>query len=234
MSLGFISIELDIYLVDGALLVGHDEEDLEATRTLEELYLEPLRDHVRAHDGWIYPSEHSLDLLIDIKSDAASTYDALRAVLAQYSEMLTTYSETRVQTGAINVIVSGNRPRGLMTSEAVRLASYDGRSEDIDDPRARVPANLISLISDDWEDHFGWRGLGSLSASDSRRLSQRVEKAHREGYRLQFWNIPAPEGRPLEEVWSQLLDAGVDLLSVEELKAYRDFVVKMRPSGGGL
>ncbi len=181
---------------------------------------------MRAHNGWVYPSEHSLDLLIDIKSDARSTYEALRGVLAQYSEMLTTYSETQVQTRAISVIVSGNRPRRLMMAEAVRIASYDGRIEDIEDLAARVPANFISMISDDWEDHFSWRGLGSLSEGDSRRLAQRLEAAHRSGYRLRFWNIPVPETRPIEEVWSQLLDAGVDLLSIDDVNAYQDFMVK--------
>ncbi len=34
------------------------------------------------------------------------------------------------------------------------------------------------------------------------------------------------DGRPIEEVWSQLLDAGVDLLSVDDVSAYRDFLVK--------
>jgi len=230
LSLGFISIEVDIHLVEGALLVGHDEEDLDATKTLQSLYLDPLRDHVRGHNGWVYPgenplapSEHSLDLLIDIKSDARSTYEALRGVLAQYSEMLTTYSETQVQTRAISVIVSGNRPRGVMMAEGVRMVSYDGRIEDL---AGRVPANFISLISDNWEDHFSWRGLGSLSDQESRRLAQTLETAHRSGYRLRFWNIPAPDHRPIEEVWSRLLDAGVDLLSVDNVEAYRDFLAK--------
>ncbi len=226
LSLGFISIEVDIHLVEGALLVGHDEEDLDATKTLRSLYLDPLRDHVRAHNGWVYPSEHSLDLLIDIKSDAAPTYEVLRDVLDQYSEMLTTYSETEVQTRAISVIVSGNRPRGLMMAEPERIATYDGRFEDIEDPAAGVPANFISIISDNWEDHFSWRGLGSLSDRDSRQLAQTLEAAHRSGYRLRFWNIPVPETRPIEEVWSQLLDAGVDLLSIDDVNAYQDFMVK--------
>jgi len=228
LSLGFISFEVDIYLVDGTLLVGHDEEDLDADRTLQALYLDPLRDHVRAHDGWVYPSKHSLDLLIDIKSDARSTYRALRAVLGQYSEMLTTYSDTQVRTNAISVIVSGNRPRRLMLGEGVRAASYDGRFEDIDGSGARVPANFISVISDDWEDHFRWRGVGSLSERDARRLAERVEEAHRAGYRLRLWNIPSPEGRPIEDVWSQLLDAGVDLLSIDDVEAYGDFVAKRK------
>ncbi len=231
LSLGFISIEVDIHLVEGALLVGHDEEDLDATKTLQSLYLDPLRDHVRAHDGWVYPSEHSLDLLIDIKSDARSTYEKLRDVLAQYPEMLTTYSETQVQTRAVSVIVSGNRPRMLMMTEPVRVASYDGRIEDL---AARVPANFIFMISDNWEDHFSWRGLGNLSDRDARRLTQTLEAAHRSGYRLRFWNIPAPDGRSIEEVWGQLLNAGVDLLSVDDVSAYRNFLVKPRPPGGSL
>ena len=230
LSLGFISIEVDIYLVRGALLVGHDEEDLEPSKTLQSLYLDPLRDHVRERDGWVYPSQHSLDLLIDIKSDARTTYEALVGVLTQYSEMFTTYSETRVHRRAVSAVVSGNRPRRSMMSEAVRIASYDGRLEDIENSAARVPANFISMISADWEDHFSWRGLGSLSERDSRRLALLIEEAHRGGYRLRFWNIPSPGRRRTDAVWSQLLDAGVDLLNVEDVKAYWDFMVKRRPS----
>ena len=97
--------------------------------------------------------------------------------------------------------------------------------------RRRVfPQTSFSVISDDWEDHFSWRGLGSLSERDSRRLAQRIEEAHRGGYRLRFWNIPSPGRQRTEAVWSQLLDAGVDLLSVEDVKAYWDFMVKRRPS----
>ncbi len=223
LSLGFTSIEVDIYLVGGALLVGHDEEDLEATRTLQSLYLDPLRDHVRAHDGWVYQSDHSLDLLVDIKSDAGSTYQELRDVLARYSDMLTNYSETGVQMGAISVIVSGNRPRELMVAEEVRLATYDGRIEDLQSP---MPDNFVSVISDNWEDHFSWRGLGSLSEADSRRLAQTLGAAHGSGYRLRFWNIPAPVGGPIQEVWRRLLEAGVDLLSVDDVSGYRDFLVR--------
>ena len=113
-------------------------------------------------------------------------------------------------------------------AEAVRTASYDGRIEDL---VARIPANFISLISDNWEEHFSWRGSGSLSERDARRLTQRIDEAHQRGYRLRFWNIPSPNGRPIEEVWSRLLDAGVDLLSIDDVQAYRDFVVKTRGAG---
>src|SRR5262249_11249891 len=41
---GFRSVEADIFLVDGKLLVGHAQADLKPERTLEKLYLDPLRD----------------------------------------------------------------------------------------------------------------------------------------------------------------------------------------------
>ena len=227
----FASIEVDIHLVDGALLVGHDGDDLDVTKTLQSLYLDPLRDHVREHDDRVYPSPHSLVLLIDIKSDAKSTYEALRGVLSQYSEMLTSYSEASAQPGAIAAIVSGNRPRELMMTEVVRFATYDGRIADLN---AEVPANFISLISDNWENHFEWRGLGSLSEGDHLQLAQIVQAAHRRGYRLRFWNTPSPENGSVEDVWSQLLDAGVDLMNIDDLKAYRDFVCVRNLSGSRL
>ena len=228
IAYAFASIEVDIHLVDGALLVGHDADDLDVSKTLQSLYLDPLRDHVREHDDRVYPSPHSLVLLIDIKSDAKSTYEALRGVLSQYSEMLTSYSETSVQPGAIDVIVSGNRPRELMMNEVVRFATYDGRLADLE---VEVPANFISLISDNWENHFEWRGLGSLSDREHLQLTQIVQATHRRGYRLRFWNTPSPENGSLESVWSQLLDAGVDLMNIDDLAAYRDFVCVRKLSG---
>ena len=41
---GFCGVEADIYLVDGKLLVAHDRKDLRPERTLQALYLDPLRE----------------------------------------------------------------------------------------------------------------------------------------------------------------------------------------------
>ncbi|MEI6356987.1 MAG: hypothetical protein WCP53_07785, partial [Verrucomicrobiota bacterium] len=52
---GFCSVEADIYLVDGQLLVAHDRKDLKPGRTLQALYLDPLRERVRANGGHVHP-----------------------------------------------------------------------------------------------------------------------------------------------------------------------------------
>src|SRR4051794_2449732 len=41
---GFCSVEADIHLVDGKLLVAHDRAHVRPDRTLQSLYLDPLRE----------------------------------------------------------------------------------------------------------------------------------------------------------------------------------------------
>src|SRR5581483_11309861 len=48
---GFCSVEADIWLAPDGLLIGHDKKDLKPGRTLESLYLDPLRERNRANGG---------------------------------------------------------------------------------------------------------------------------------------------------------------------------------------
>src|SRR5438128_3828966 len=75
---GFCSVEADIYLVDGQLLVAHDREKVSPDRTLQTLYLEPLRARARRNAGRIFPNGPDVTLLIDVKADGEATYAALR------------------------------------------------------------------------------------------------------------------------------------------------------------
>ena len=70
---GFGSVEADVFLVDGRLLVGHARSELRPKRTLEALYLEPLRRRVRKHGGRVYPDCPTFTLLIDVKTDGSKT-----------------------------------------------------------------------------------------------------------------------------------------------------------------
>ncbi len=216
----FISIEVDIHLVGEALLVGHDEEDLDETLTLQSLYLMPLRSYVKDHNGWVY-SDKELLLLIDIKSSPDSTYRALRRQLVKYSDILTTYTGAHIEKRAVSVIISGNRPRQLMLEQATRYATYDGRLQDLN---SKNPANFITLLSDDWEDHFVWRGKGAMPREDREKLTRITTDAHAAGYKVRFWNLPTSDRSRRKAVWDELLRLGVDLISVDDLEAYRDFL----------
>ena len=88
---GFCSVEADIFVVDGQLLVGHTKESLKPGLSLESLYLAPLRKRIKENRGRVYPSVATIHLLIDIKTDATATYQVLRRTLERYSDILTTY-----------------------------------------------------------------------------------------------------------------------------------------------
>lgn len=218
LSHGFQSVEADIHLVDGKLLVAHDRDEVEAGKTLESLYLEPLRQRVRQHRGHVYPeAKEPFFLLIDIKTSGESTYRVLHENLKQYQEILTEFQEDKVQRRAVTVIVSGNRPKELLATLQPRLAAYDGRLTDLDD----ADPNFIPWISDNWRLHFKWNGEGEAPASDKKKLADMVQKAHRNGLQIRLWAIPDHEAS-----WKLMKESGVDFINTDRLPELSAFLRK--------
>src|SRR5438105_13694218 len=108
---GFCSVEADIYLVDGQLLVAHDRKDVKPERTLAKLYLDPLRARAQAHGGQIYPNGPPFWLLIDVKTEAKATFAALHPVLERYADILSVTTDGKFDRKAVTVVVSGNTDR---------------------------------------------------------------------------------------------------------------------------
>src|SRR6478735_4050935 len=106
---GFCSVEADIYLVDGRLLVAHDRSQVKPERTLQSLYLDPLRERVRKNGGRVYPNGPEVTLLVDIKTDWRTLYPTLREVLKQYGDILSTFEGDTKHTNAITAVISGSR-----------------------------------------------------------------------------------------------------------------------------
>jgi hypothetical protein len=216
---GFCSVEADVWLVEGRLLVGHDLKDTRPERTLQSLYLDPLRQRIRENGGRVYRQGPSITLLIDAKSDATNTYGAIKLALDPYRSMLTVWREGRIETNAVSVIISGNRAREQMVSEPERLAAYDGRLADLDDG---APVHFIPLISDNWRLHFRWNGTAEengMSAADRMKLQSIIQRAHARGQRVRFWGMP---DTPL--VWKTMRDAGVDFINTDDLKGLSQFL----------
>jgi len=215
---GFCSIEADVWLVDGRLLVAHDREKVKPERTLQSLYLEPLKARVEKNGGRVFAGGPSLTLLVDVKSDATNTWLALRDVLRGYEPMLTRFHEGRTATNAVTVIISGNRARALMAADTHRLAAYDGRLADLD---SGAPTHFIPLVSDNWKQFLKWPGkeAPSLPPDDERKLRDAVTKAHAQGRRIRFWGAP-----DTPEVWTVFRKAGVDLLNTDDLDALKSFL----------
>src|SRR5262249_42721742 len=69
---GFGSVEADVFLEKDQLLVAHTRLDLRPERTLEKLYLDPLRERIKANGGRVYKGGPPVWLLVDVKTEAKS------------------------------------------------------------------------------------------------------------------------------------------------------------------
>lgn len=216
---GIGSIEVDVHLVDGELLVAHDLEEVEPGKTIESLYLRPLQQWIEKKGGQVYDESGALTLLVDFKSEGEASYLALKEILSRYTGMLTRFEGTEMMDGAVTVIISGNRPRALMLAERVRWAAYDGRLDDLgqSDP---LPVAFMPLVSSNWNQVARWYGHGDLADSSRQDLEKWVAMAHDEGRKIRFWATSDNE-----RVWKVLYDAGVDYLNADNLKAVQHFLV---------
>jgi len=212
---GFCSVEADIYLVDGKLLVAHDRSKVKPERTLQALYLDPLRERVKKNGGRVYPNGPEFTLLIDLKSDWQRIYPVLRSVLTNYADVLTTFRGDVKRTNAILAIISGSRDRAMFVGEATRFAAFDGELSDLD---SNPSPNFAPWISASWGSRFRWRGAGAIPDAEGEKLRRIVSRAHEQGRRVRFWGAPDNAN-----FWQAMLAAGVDLINTDDLQGVRDF-----------
>ncbi len=213
---GFTSIEADIFLVDGDLLVAHYLKDVQKERTLESLYLKPLWERFEKNQGSIYADKTPITLLVDIKNQGPATYAVLHQQLERYSKMLSATRDGTHKPGAVTVIVSGDRPIEQIKTSNPRFVGIDGRIADL---KSDSDASLIPLISDNWLLQFKYRGKGEFSADEKTKLQDIVKQAHAKGRRVRFWATAESE-----ELWSELRKANVDLIGTDNLEKLSNYL----------
>jgi hypothetical protein len=219
---GFCSVEADVYLVGDDLLVGHTRRDLRPERTLDKLYLAPLKERVRANGGRVYREGPAFYLMIDVKTEAKAAYAAIDKQLARYSDMLSVMRDGKFHSGAVTVVISGNRAQETIARQKVRYAGIDGRPTDLD---SEAPAHLMPWISSSWGALFRWKGDGPMPAAQRDKLKEIVAKAHKHGRKVRFWATPE---KP--ELWKELLAAGVDFINTDRLVELRRFLLEFDAS----
>ncbi len=213
---GFGSVEADVFLVNGELLVAHSLLELRRERTLEKLYLSPLAERCKSNAGRVYSPGPELILLVDLKSEAEATYESLLEKLAPFETMLTKLVDGKVVSGAVRIVVSGNRPVETMAKQTSRLAFLDGRMNDLD---SNSPVELAPLVSDQWSSHFQWRGRDAMPKEEVDKLRTLVAKSHDQHRKLRFWGAPDTAA-----TWEQLAASGVDLINTDKLQELAEFL----------
>jgi hypothetical protein len=215
---GFCSVEADVHLVDGRLLVAHDRNKVKPERTLQALYLDPLRERVKQNGGSVYPAGPEFTLLVELISDWRTSYPVLRDILKEYARMLTTFRSGVTETNAIRVIITGRRSREMLAGESVRYASLDGDLADLD---SDAPAALVPWISSNWAQSFKWRGSDPMTEAEKLKLRAIVTRAHQQGRRVRFWGAPDQF-----QFWGEMLASGVDLINTDNLGGAQKFLLK--------
>ncbi len=229
LDCGFCSVEADIFLVNGKLLVAHTLPETKPDRTLQSLYLDPLRARVKKNNGHVYPNGPEFTLLIDLKQNWETLYPPLRSALKGYSDVLVSYrmvtagssiGKTPItmevkQTNAIIVIITGNRDERMFSGETVRYASLDGQWSDLD---RNPPASLVPWISGNLKEYFHWNGQGAMPEAELDRLRPMVKRAHEQRRLVRFWNSPDNPN-----FWQAMHVAGVDLINTDDLPGVAHF-----------
>ena len=241
---GFVGVEADVFLVGNELRVAHDKvKDWTTVPTLESAYLKPLAALVKQRNGRVYEGNDTrLLLLIDLKTEAESTYRRLHEVLACFQSaqpgLFTKYSKSpagdwTVTRGAVDVVISGNRPREFMAAQPQRYAACDGRLADVGpDQRPDESPEFLPLISDNWKTLFKdqppWDGTGEVPPAVRQRIVKLAADVHAEGKQLRLWNLP----KDAPAVWSVVYDAGVDLINTDDLPGLAAYIRSRTSSTG--
>lgn len=198
------SIEADVFLHDGQLLVGHDVEDLRADMTFEALYVEPIVTLFARNGGRAFrDSDQTLQLMVELKSETDPTLRAVAALLGRWPEVF----DPEVNPAAVRVAVTGRVPAPEAFDRYPRFLGFDG-AWDAD----YTPEQLerIALISTNFRDFSQWNGKGTIIPAEKERLEQAIDRAHEQGKPVRFWN--APEGTT---VYYTFYDMGIDYINTD-------------------
>ena len=198
------SIEADVFLHDGQLLVGHDVEDLRADMTFEALYVEPIVTLFARNGGRAFrDSDQTLQLMVELKSETDPTLRAVAALLGRWPEVF----DPEVNPAAVRVAVTGRVPAPEAFDRYPRFLGFDG-AWDAD----YTPEQLerIALISTNFRDFSQWNGKGTIIPAEKERLEQVIDRAHEQGKPVRFWN--APEGTTVYYIF---YDMGIDYINTD-------------------
>lgn len=195
------SIEADVFLQDGEILVAHNRKDLSTDRSLRAMYVEPIVRTFRENDGRMWKnSPERLILMIDLK--AADAMPGVVSLLDQYPDVFASPE-------GVQVVISGDE---IAPEEFAGYPSYiffDGRLTNSYTPEQ---LSRVGMISADFRDYARkWNGKGRMIDAELEPVKAAIAKAHEMGKRFRFWGTP--EGTTAYFTFWKL---GVDVINTDK------------------
>ena len=207
----FGSIEADIHLINGKILVAHDTKDVSIEKSLEKLYLNPLADFIKKNNGSPYrDSSRTLQLLIDQKTEGVSTLNALIEVLKKYPSI--------IHNKKIIIAISGNRPAPDSFIKYPAFISFDGN---LKENYTKEAITKVAMLSDDLGDYVKKRYPLEISDEEKETILKLINHAHSENKKVRFWGIP-----DYPTAWEQMIDFKVDFINTDHILNLSDYLLQ--------
>jgi alkaline phosphatase len=202
---GFASIEVDVFPVNGTLMVAHSKKEISPANTLKKLYLDPL-----ARELALNP-ERKLKLLIDIKENYKESLDILMREIFP----IVRYLSTKYSSRPLTVLITGNRPPPSQYGSYPPNFFFDDDLKLVHNPEEWERVGQVSLA---FGRYSSWKGIGKPAKQDVKKLRHVIDSVHQAGKTIRFW--AAPDNATS---WKLQKKLGVDLIGtdkVEELGAF--------------
>ena len=198
-------IEADVWLQNGVLVVSHDKPQAGAP-TLDSLYLKPIVNLFTQYTDKVSPArDYTFSLVIDVKDSPA---EVLPKLIASLQERLTAFNRS-ANPKAVQIIISGNRPKIDTYLDYPLLLQFDGRPSEVYDDET---LKRVALISDNFRSYSRWDGTGDLPDLDREKLKRVIKRAHSDNKPIRFWAIP-----DTPNAWKQLKKIGVDIINTDKV-----------------
>ena len=208
---GADSIEADVFLVDGELLVAHSRKDLKKENTLRRLYLEPLREVMRKNGGRAYADGKPIQLLIDLKNG--------KPALDCLVEMV----EKEGYRDCFAIAKNPSAARLTVTGDHSKITDFFAYPDYVffDVPPTKKLADeqykRVPLISHYARAYTKWRS-GEMSEADKEKIRAAVREAHAKGCKFRLWGYP---DNP--EAWRLARELGLDYINTDRPAAASAF-----------
>ena len=200
---GADSIEADVFLVDGELLVAHSRKGLKKVNTLRRLYLEPLREVMRKNGGRARANGKPLQLVIDLKSGKPAL-DALLTLIEQ--EGFRECFDICKNPSAVRLSVGGDISKIKDFLEYPDFVFFSvPSSRKLDDGQYK----RVSWISDYARLLTKWRS-GAMAECDKKKIRAAAARAHAKGVPYRLWGFP---DNP--EAWQLSRELGLDYINTD-------------------
>lgn len=221
--------------------MGHNQMQLTPDDTLENMYLSRLHLYLECikeqfprsredkdmetgsnyiHGLFYNDPAQTLDLWVDIKTDANDTYRVLQEQLRPLidSGYLTSYSEEKgVVHGPITVTLTGNVPWELIEADDdfTRYVFLDCPLYDFGDVSEATMARFRKLCKYASTSHEREERAGRWLGSSASRVNVKI--AHENGIKARIWGGPEWPRRVKTDYWDKLLQDGYDLINTDDI-----------------